>query len=147
MLTQTYPLVQDPKLLLAVLENVFLAFTNSMSSILYHERLFKRIPPFQDNFESKFNMFRARIADKHEIDKKYLTTIKEVKDLIVQHKKSPVEFTRKDMFVICNEDYKMRTVSINDIKDYIKEAKEFMNISQIITMKNEDIFDKRIEEY
>lgn len=141
MLTQTYPLIQDPKLLLAVLENVFLSFTNSMSSILYYERLFKRIPPFQDNFESKFNSFRARIVEKHNVNAKYVNTIKEVKDLIVQHKKSPVEFVRKDKFVICNENYKIKTISINDIKSYIQEAKEFNKISQNITMKNESIFD------
>ena len=142
MLTQTYPLVQDPKLLLAVLENVFLAFTNAVGSTLYYERLFKRIPPFQDNFESKFNMFQRRIANKHEIGEKYIETIKEIKNLIIQHKKSPVEFARKDTFIICNENYKMRTISIDDMKSYIKTAKEFINLTQNITMKNEDIFEK-----
>ncbi|MCK5283168.1 MAG: hypothetical protein KAK00_07190 [Nanoarchaeota archaeon] len=141
-LTQTYPLVQDSKLLLAVIENVFLALTNSMGSILYYERLFKRIPPFQDTFDSKFNMFQARIVDRNKIDRKHIDMIREVKDIIIQHRKSPIEFRRKDKFIICNEDYKMRTISFNDIKEYIKRTKEFINISESITIKNEEIFNK-----
>src|SRR3989338_8825470 len=88
MLTQTYPLIQDTKLLLAVMENIFLALTNAMGSILYYERLFKRIPPFHDNFDSKFNMFRAKIVDNHNIEKEHVKFIQDVKDIIIAHKKS-----------------------------------------------------------
>ena len=45
MLGVTYPLVKDTKLLVVIMENIFLAYTNAMAAILYHERLFKRIPP------------------------------------------------------------------------------------------------------
>src|SRR3989338_261446 len=72
MLTQTYPLVKDPKLLLAVIENIFLALTNAMASVLYYERLFKRIPPFHDNFESKFYLFKMKTAMKYNIGPDYL---------------------------------------------------------------------------
>ena len=51
-LTQSYPLVKDTRLLLAVMDNIFLSLTNSMSSLLYQERLLKTIPPFHDNFDS-----------------------------------------------------------------------------------------------
>jgi hypothetical protein len=36
-LTMTYPIVNDSKLLLAVVENMFLALTNAMGSVLYYE--------------------------------------------------------------------------------------------------------------
>ncbi len=129
-----------------MLENVFLALTNSIGTILYYERLFKRIPPFQDNFESKYNMFASRIVEKHNIEKKYVELIRQIKDMIVQHRQSPIEFTRKDKLVICNGDYKMKTISVNDIQGYIRETKEFVNLAQNITMKNEEIFNKNIEE-
>lgn len=144
MLTQTYPLIQDPKLLLAVLENVFLALANSMGAILHYERLFKRIPPFQDNFDSKYNMFRAKIVDKYGIERKYVEVINEVKDMIVQHRKSPVEFTRKDKLVICNGDYKMKTISVDNIKQYIADTKEFIVMAQRITARDEGIFSKNV---
>lgn len=140
MLTQTYPLIKDPKLLLAIIENVFLALTNAIGSVLYYERLFKRIPPFQDNFSSKFNMFRARCVEKYKINKDYVGMIRDVKDIILQHKKSPVEFSRKDSFVICSEDYKMKVISIEQIKSYLDKTKLFIQEASYIVSKNENIF-------
>lgn len=135
MLTQTYPLVRDPRLLVTILENIFLALTNSMGSILYYERLFKRIPPFQDNFNSKFNMFRQKCTEKYKIDKVYLYLIEDVKNILYQHKKSPVEFSRKDSFVICSEDYKMKVVTVDEIRGYLNKTKLFIQGAYAILKK------------
>ena len=67
MLTMTYPLVRDPKLLLSVAENLFLAYSYSISSLLHYERLFKRIPTFQEDFSSKLDMFADRCLGKYGI--------------------------------------------------------------------------------
>ncbi|MCP3686213.1 MAG: hypothetical protein GY861_26500 [bacterium] len=136
----TYPLVKDNRLLLAILENIFLGFTNTMSMILYHERLFKRIPPFHDNFESKMHLFNEKCVTVYKLDKNYMTVMREIKDLIVEHKKSPIEFTRKDTFVICSEDYKIKTLSVDQIKKYIQQAKTFFREVDVIVSKNEKIF-------
>jgi len=142
-LTQTYPLIQDPKLLLVVVENIFLALTNAMGAILYYERLFKSIPPFQDNFSSKFNMFREKIVNRYNIPKEEVKLIQEIKDIILQHKKSPVEFIKKNQLVICSGDYNMRTISIDIMKNYLNQAKNFVQKSNEIVSKNEAIFNKK----
>ena len=129
MLTMTYPIVQDPKILMAVLENIFQSMESSISSILYYERKYKRIPPFQDTFESKFNMFRMRCVERYSIPKEYLTLISEIKEIILKHKESPIEFRRKDKFVICSENYDIKTISIKDIKDFLIKSKLFCEIS------------------
>lgn len=139
-LTQTYPLVKDTKLLLVVIENIFLALTNAIGSLLYYERLFKRIPPFQDTFSSKFNMFRAKCVDRYKIDKELVLFIQGVKDIILEHKKSPVEFVRKDRFVICSDNYSMKTLSVEQIKEYLSKTKLFTNQIGNITSKEEAIF-------
>ena len=100
MLTMTYPLVKDTKLLLIILENIFLSMTYAMTAILYYERLFKRIPAFTDNFESKFHMFKEKCVNRYNIDIKYLRVMKDLKDILIEHKKSPMEFERKGKFVI-----------------------------------------------
>ena len=138
-LTQTYPLLKDPKLLLAATENIFLSYTNSVGSLLYYERLFKRIPNFNDTFESKFRLLRD-IYEKYEIKQEDINTIKEIKDIILQHRKSPMEFSRDDQFVICSDDYNMKTISIDDLKKMIKNAKDFIRKVNRITMKHEEIF-------
>jgi hypothetical protein len=126
MLSVTFPLVKDTKLLLAVIENIFLAYTNSIAAILHYERLLKNIPPFQETFESKFSMFRERCVHKYNFDKSHLTEIQDIKNIIVEHKKSPIEFKRGDKFVICSDSYNIKTVSIEDIKRYINRAKVFI---------------------
>ncbi len=143
MLTMTYPLVQDSKLLLAVMQNIFLALTYSIGSILYYERAFKTIPPFQDNFSSKFNMFKAKIVNKYKIDNEYVKFILDVKDVILQHKQSPVEFVRKDRFVICSEEYKIKTISLDNMREYLNKAKSFLDITFKIVRRNEEIFKRK----
>lgn len=143
MITMTYPLVQDTRLLISVMENLFLALTNSMASVLYYERLFKRIPPFHDNFDSKFNMFRAKVVPRYKIDTSNIHMLNEIKDVIIQHKKSPVEFTRKDMFVIASDSFNLKTISVDQIKKYISKTKIFLDEMESIVSKNEQIFGKR----
>lgn len=126
-LTQSYPLVKDTRLLLAVMDNIFLSLTSSMSSLLYQERLLKTIPPFHDNFDSKFNMFRSKIVGKYGIKKEHIDLLQEVNDTILEHRKSPVEFTRKDSFVICSEKYDLKAVSADKISKYLSQAKDFVN--------------------
>lgn len=140
-LTMTYPVVRDSKLLLAVIENLFLSLTNAMGSVLYYERTFKRVPPFQDNFSSKFNLFKE-YANKKEINQDYIHMIQNIKNIIIQHKKSPVEFARKDQFVICNGNYKMQTLSVNELKTYIEKAKTFLTHTSSIISKDEGLFSR-----
>jgi len=140
LLSVTYPLIKDNKLLLAVIENIFLAYTNTIGSLLYFERTFKRIPPFQDNFESKFTMFRETCVLKYKIDKSYVSDIQDLKNIILAHKKSPVEFTRKDRFVICSDNYKLKTISIDELKKQIDKAKLFIQEMNNIISKNEGLF-------
>ena len=139
-LSVTYPLVKDPKLILAIIENIFLAYTNAMSAILYYDRLFKKIPPFNEAFESKFNTFKARCVEKYNLDKTYLIDMQDIKNTISEHKKSPIEFARKDKFVICSENYKMRAIGLNELSTYINKAKVFIQEVDNITSKNDGLF-------
>tara|TARA_Y100000310_G_C20373496_1_gene664640 strand:- start:233 stop:739 length:507 start_codon:yes stop_codon:yes gene_type:complete len=142
MLTMTYPMVKDPKLLLAVMENIFLALTNSIGSLLHYERIYKRVPPFQDTFVSKFNVFRQKCQKRLNIDNEAILMVQEIKEIILQHKKSPVEFTRNNSFIICSEDYRMKTITLEKMKNYILKSRLFVqNINNIIN-KNQLIFNK-----
>lgn len=140
MISVTYPLVKDPKLLLAVMDNVFLALTSSMGAILHHDRLFKKIPPFHNTFESKYRMFREKSVNLHNVDKSYLKFILDIKNIIIQHRKSPIEFSRKDAFVICSEDYKMKTLTVPEIRIYIDKTKSFVEKMVKVVSKYDGLF-------
>ncbi|MBW2981657.1 hypothetical protein KY343_02140 [Candidatus Woesearchaeota archaeon] len=140
MISVTYPLINDNKLLLAIIENIFLAYTNIIGCLLYYERLFKKIPPFQDNFESKFTMFKETCVLKYKIGKSYIADIQDLKNIILAHRKSPMEFSRKDRFVICSNNYKLQTININELKKHIDKAKLFIQEINNITSKDEGLF-------
>jgi hypothetical protein len=139
-LTQTYPLVKDPKLLIAVMENLFLSLTNAIGAVLYYERTFKRIPPFVDNFENKFELFKTKCVARHGLNKEYVELISAVKDAVIAHRKSPVEFARKENFVICNDNYKLKTISFEQIRKYIDLTQTFLKETNAIVSKDERIF-------
>ena len=141
MLTQTYPLVKDPKLLVAVMENLFLALTNAMASVLYYERTFKRIPPFVENFENKFDLFKQKCVPRYKLNKEYTQLISRIKEAVLAHRTSPVEFTREGNFVICSDNYKLKTISVEQIKQYIGQTKTFLKETNAIVRKNERIFE------
>src|SRR3990167_5717520 len=139
-LTMTYPLVKDPKLLLSVAENLFLAYSYSISSLLHYERLFKRIPPFPEDFSSKLGMFADRCVGKYGIDSENIKVIRDLKEIIIAHKKSPVEFSRKDSFVICDGNYTFTTISSSTVKGYVEKAKLFIRKMSSIVKEDEAIF-------
>ena len=140
MLTQTYPLVKDVKLLLPVLENTFLALSYAMGAVLHYDRLFKHINVLPENFEAKLYIFKEKCVPRYNINNEYILLMRELKEIIVAHKKSPVEFVRNDRFVICSENYKMKTISIPEIKKYVASAKLFIQSTDFIVSKNEGIF-------
>ncbi len=136
MLTVTYPMIRDTKLLVASIENLFLAFTNTMGSLLHFERLYKRIPPFNNTFDSKFFLYTNQVQDMFQIDHDYANTMRDIKNIILEHKKSPVEFSRQDKFVICSENYETKVLTYNQIKDYLNKAKLFIQEINSIILQN-----------
>ncbi|MBW2988262.1 hypothetical protein DRJ48_00300 [Candidatus Woesearchaeota archaeon] len=140
MLFVTYPLVKDDKLLISILENIFISLSNTIASVLYYERLFKRIPPFHDTFDSKFHLFVEKIMPRYKIDKKYRELIERVHHLVAKHKHAPVEFTRGGKYVICTNDYNISTLSVEELKEFVREAKELLKLNNRIIEKNAYIF-------
>lgn len=139
MLTQTYPLVMDPKLLLAVVDNLFLSIVSGMTGMLCYEREFRRVPAFVENFENKFRIFSERCVPRYKISKEYLIMIQEVKDLIIAHKDSPVEFARKDSFVMCSDSYRIKTVYLERIRKYVELTKKFLSEISVIIGRDERV--------
>lgn len=138
MLFVTYPLVKDTKLLLAVLENIFLAMTHSVGYLLYYERALKRVPPFFDTFESKYRIYTEKCQDKYEFDPVYMEMFRSVKEIIIAHKRSPIEFAKKDQFVICSDDYELKILELPEIKEFVAKTKQFYAMVDLKIRELED---------
>ncbi len=140
MLNVSYKLVQDPKILLSVTLSIYTAVEKAMTSVLEYERLFKRVPAFTEGFDSKFTIFRGKFQEKHNIQKEDVKLIIELRELYMAHKQSPVEFAKKDKFVIASDDYDLKTLELDDVKKYMSRAKVFIQEMDKFVSKNNGIF-------
>ena len=132
MLNMSYKLVPDSKILLSVALNLQEALENAMSAALEVERVFKRVPPYSDNFESKYSVFKNKLVKKNPKFKEGHDLLRELTDIKNAHKQSPVEFSREGKFVICNERYDLKTVDVSALKKYISKAKVYIEQSIIL---------------
>ena len=112
----TYKLVDDSRLLLSSMKNIFKSLSYSMDSLLYFERSLRIIAPVPKNFSSRFVVFRDHCVKRYKLSQKHLYLIKELHSLLLEHEKSPVEFSRKDKFIICSDNYRMKTITLNQYK-------------------------------
>ena len=126
MLNVTYPLANDSKLLVNLTEQIFLAMNHMMASLLHHERIFQRIPNIPDNFEGKISVFKKSCMERYNISQETIQTLEELRNIILKHQNSPVEFRRRDHYVICEENYHTIIISVKQIKDYLEKSKLFI---------------------
>jgi hypothetical protein len=133
LLSTTYSIVKDPKLLVSVIENIFNAMEFAVEAMLVHEKNFKTIE-YSSSFESKMEMFRRKILSKYTIDAEIITFINELKTLLDEHKSSKVEFTKKEKFVITDDDFNLKMLTFDEVRKEHTKAKHYIDdISKIIS--------------
>lgn len=115
LLIATYPLVKDPKLLLGVLTNIEEAYT-----IIILIALSKKAQPLKTK-QARLEQFNYHF--KKEITTEELQSIKEIHALVEEHKKSSVEFARKQQLVMCNNHYEFKALTFETLKKHLQYAK------------------------
>lgn len=136
MATFTYPVINDSRMLMGIVENIFLSLTGSLAALLYSERALKKIPPFYDTFDSKFYVFREEVGKRHNLAG-YSKLLIDVRDLLIAHRESPVEFSKEGAFIMCSENYASnKTVTIDKVNEYLVRAKQFFREVDRITKQN-----------
>lgn len=122
MLTMTYPLVKDPKLLIAVLGNLCMGMELSMTDVLVRERV-----PHTE--QGRLTAYKRYLARKLHTPPETLRAYEEMQSTLKEHATSPVSFRRNEKFVICNEGYKLRTLTEATVKKYVALAKTFQQVN------------------
>lgn len=143
MLTQTFPLLKDPKLLLGVVDNIYLAIQSSIGSLLHYQRYYKKIPAFVENFEAMYTIFRDKYKSQQGLSQQHFSMIERIRDIVIQHKRSPMEFSRKDKFVICSDNYRLKTLSPDELKNYIVKTRELIEVINKMVDNNERVSNRR----
>ena len=55
-----------------------------------------------------------------------LKIVKEVYNIIQEHRTASIEFSRHEKFIISNNDYRLRTITQDQIKRYVPIIKSFI---------------------
>ena len=132
-LNVTFPSLQDPKLFIAIINNIFSSLEAGIETILAHEHQQGLVPKIEGEFSEKLQLFRNNSLERNNIAHDYLHLMVDLKKVIEAHKKSPIEFRRKGAFVICDEGYESRSLTITDIKAHLAKAEDFLNVVEAIT--------------
>ncbi len=123
-LIRTYPVVKDPKLILAVAGDIYSAVTSSIEAFILEKG-----GDLGADFRSNLAKF-TRVAKDYSFGDDDLELIGRLHDIIEAHKESPVEFPRKDRFIICDERYDCKEITLEDMKNYLFRARLFIEKSE-----------------
>ncbi|MBI5390405.1 hypothetical protein HZB02_02870 [Candidatus Woesearchaeota archaeon] len=118
LLTQTFPQLKDPKLLLTALEHAFLASASAMTALIEHEQQYKRLPVCKDTFDGRFSLLLQH-HDQYHLPRERLFAVKEMHTLLQHHKKSPVVFSKKETLFIADDSFHLTPVTQQQIKRYL----------------------------
>ncbi len=130
-LTVTYPTTQSARLLLSATEHLFLAMDYAMNAILVCQSSLNRIPKFNASFPSRYATFRLKLSHRMGFSKTGVEQLHQLRNILLEHQKSPMEFERNHALVICNDEYKMTILSIETVSDFMRVAQEFIATSRI----------------
>jgi hypothetical protein len=126
MLLRTYPVVQDPKLILAVAGDVYFALMGCIEAVMLQAGM-----DSSDDFSSRLEAFKA-LASKQGFGWEEFSLVEDVHRIVSEHESSPVEFPRKDRLVICDEKYHCDVISVDDMKNYLFKARLFVEKARIM---------------
>lgn len=115
LLIGTYPLVNDPKILLGVLANLYDAYKNIIECVLNKNTI--PLKTDKGQLEQFIFYFKSKIT------KDEMQSIKKIYALFKEHKTSSVEFVRKQKLVICDKEFEFNALSFEKLKIHLKHAK------------------------
>lgn len=122
----TFPVVNDPKLMITIAEKLYHSTIDAITAILNYDYLYKRIGSVPEKDEEKIRVFKEYAIKRYSLDREILVLLAELKSLVEFRKKSPIEFIRKQNFVIANSKFSTKTIDIRKMKYYINDIKQFM---------------------
>ena len=126
MLTITHNVVNDPKLLVLVLQKLFISVQNIVGAVLYYELYYRRIPRFQESFSEMFDIFKVRCTRRYNLSTSYIELVHDIYTTLKQQKDGPVGFARKDKYVICSDKYDLKVLSKELLRSHVEKTKLFI---------------------
>lgn len=129
----TYPIIKEKRILLKSLDETYQAMIHIINAVLQYENNWKRII-LSPNSKENFQMFLQKCAQRYNITENETREIKELILTMESHKKSAVEFTRRDKVIILEDILKTKILDAEKIKSYLKLSKViFQKVKNVIS--------------
>jgi len=120
----TYPLVNEKRLLLKILEEIGLAISYSINCMFNYKHPERPIDIKKGSID--INKILEENSRDYMITNEQLIKIREILDLNKKHKESGIEFVKRDKIVILSDNLNFLTINIQKIKEYILLAKRLI---------------------
>lgn len=121
----TFPLIKDNRLLIKILSEIYTAMLAIVNAVLQYDYIYKRIMLY-DDAKTNFKTFRERCAPRFSISQDEVSKIIEIFRLMEEHRNSPMEFTRRDKFVILSDNLATNVITLDKLKDYFLTTKNIL---------------------
>ncbi len=135
MFNVTLKLVNDKKIMLNVLENMYKSLLYGVDSVLQLEFLLKRVKLSKES-EQNFQIFK-NLSENYGITKDEVKIIDDIFFIIKRHKGSGVEFLRGQKLVIMANNVFPAYFDTTKIKDYLQTSRNIIDkIKKKFTSQN-----------
>lgn len=120
----TFPLCHDAKLLLAILRNLHTAHRAAIHALLECACKQKKILQYPAEYKEQLSWLQT---NEHSFSlREMLPLLLEIDILLRMHEQCPIEFVRKDRFVLCTDTYNIRVITSKELKVYLTKTKLFI---------------------
>jgi len=134
----TYHIVHDKRLLLKSLDQEYEALMSIINAILQYDYLWKRIRLYQDP-KLNFDTFINSCSRRYGLTDKEINEIKDFLSVVEMHKKSPMEFMRREKVVIMSDGLKSTVVDYEKLKYFLEMIKRIIKRAAFAWNKNNQI--------
>jgi hypothetical protein len=124
MLYVTFPLLNDKRIFLNAINHLGMAIREVVRSFMNREADYKRIRMPPEDF--LINDFINKYSQKLGLNS-YIKMIRDVTSFNNIRDRASIKLKRKDKFIVISPEYSMFALTINDAKNYLGLAREFMD--------------------
>lgn len=124
--TKTYPVIKEPKLFLSILHNIEEAVKQATNALIRKAVVDKKISKTEAETQKKAETLK-KIGKEYKIQQELLLFAQTLQKLVQEQKNAPVEFKRQKRFIICSDDYKIKSLDEKMIRDCLFKAKIFID--------------------
>ena len=132
----TYPIINDPRLIIAITGHLYYTLTNAIEALIAYEYYHKKLDFMPRTIKEKLEVFRESLLKYYGFSSNFMNMFNDLNKIMKFREKSPIEFVRKSNFVICDNNYSTKMINFQKIKQYTQETKSFIQKIQTIVEQN-----------